>query len=233
MTSAINPGEIKAFVFDVGGVLALDAPRYFLSEVAVREGLEIEELVKIWRKNIGQLTRGEMTENEFWLAFISELNLKTPPEDLLVRFKEDIRLFLLLDKGFIEYLRSFKEELNTHRKEPVKFAILSNNVKEWTQELAKQFDLPSLFDEILYSSDEGEVKPDKIIFQKILVKLDVNPHEALVVDNREKNILAAKELGMHGILFSDPEEFKAAMTVMHFSKPAKREMINQHQQRSE
>ena len=224
MTQSFNPVEIKALVFDVGGVLALDAPRYFLSELAVRESLDVEDLVRMWKKNLGQLITGKISEDQFWLLFIDDLNLKIPQDELLVRFKKEIRLFLLLDKGLLGYLRSLKDELNAHCMEPVKFAILSNNVKEWAKELERQADLGELFEVIMYSCDEGLAKPDPSLFQKVCIKLDAGPSHIMFIDNREKNLRQAKEIGMHPILFSTPDEFKAAMTVAHISKPVQKEV---------
>lgn len=218
MIPTINPAEIKALVFDVGGVLALDAPRFFLSELAVREDLDLEELVGTWKKNFGELTKGTISESEFWMGFIDEINLTIPPEELLERFKQELRLFLLLDKNVIQYLRQLKEELNEHRKVPVKFAILSNNVKEWAKALESQDTLTDIFEVIMYSCDEGITKPDPVIFQKLLVKLDASPKQVLFIDNREKNIRAAKALGMHALQFTTGDDFKEAMLALHLSR---------------
>jgi len=227
MISTINPAEIKALVFDVGGVLALDAPRFFLSELAVRESLDIEELVVSWKKNFGALTVGVMSEQEFWMAFIEDINLKIPPEELIERFKTELRLFLLLDKNVIQYLRQLKEEVNEHRKVPVAFAILSNNVKEWAKVLESQDKLNDLFEVIMYSCDEGVTKPDPVIFKKLLVKLDVKAREVLFIDNREKNLQAAKALDMHVMLFTTCDEFKEAMLTLHFSRRKEAQTTNE------
>lgn len=219
MPEPFRPTDIKAMIFDVGGVLAIDAPRYFLSEVSVKEGVEIEELVGIWKKHFPILVRGQMTENEFWLAFIKDLNLEIPEEEQLSRFKSMIRLFILLDKEFLSYLRELKSEIAKERpKEPVKFAILSNNVKEWSAELEEQGDLQGVFDVIMYSCEEKIVKPDPELYSRLLKRLGAAPDEVIFIDNKAKNVQGAKAIGMYGLVFTTPDEFKAQMADLKMVK---------------
>jgi len=219
MAEPFRPGDIKAMIFDVGGVLAIDAPRYFLSELSVKEEVGIEDLVEIWKQQFPKLVRGQMTENEFWLAFIKELNLEIPEEEQLERYKNMIRLFVLLDKDFLAYLRELKAEISRERpKETIKFAILSNNVKEWAAELEQQGDLHGVFDEVMYSFEEKIVKPDPALYSKLLKKLGVEPDETIFIDNKAKNVQSARSLGMYGLVFTTPEEFKKEMIELKMVK---------------
>ena len=200
MPEPFRPTDIKAMIFDVGGVLAIDAPRYFLSELSVKEGVEIEELVRIWKKHFPRLVRGQMTENEFWLAFIKDLNLEIPEEEQLSRFKSMIRLFILLDKEFLSYLRELKSEIAKERpKEPVKFAILSNNVKEWSAELEEQGDLQSVFDVIMYSCEEKIVKPDPELYSRLLKDSGLRLMRSYSSTTRQRTYKAPKPQGCTGL----------------------------------
>lgn len=220
MAESFRASDIKALIFDVGGVLALDAPRYFLSELSVKEGIDIGELAEIWKRFFPKLVRAEMTENEFWLSFIKELNLEIPHDIQLERFKQEMRLFILLDKEFFTYLKQLKEEISHERpKEPIKFAILSNNVKEWVEELGQQADLGSVFDEQIYSCDLKQVKPDKELYTAALKKLGAEPDEVIFIDNKPRNVEAARSAGMYGLVFTTPEEFKKEMIELKMVKP--------------
>ena len=63
-------------------------------------------------------------------------------------------------------------------------------------------------DGIVVSAYEKLVKPDPAIYQCILDRYDLVPEETVFIDDSEKNIEAAKALGIHGIVFSDLEDGK-------------------------
>ena len=62
-----------------------------------------------------------------------------------------------------------------------------------------------LFDVVFCSGEEGVVKPDRIAFEKTLERLGVNPEQAVFIDDTEEHVLAARNLGLHGILFTSAE----------------------------
>lgn len=63
-----------------------------------------------------------------------------------------------------------------------------------------------LFDITLVSSDLKLVKPSREIFDKAIEKCAVPPQEILFIDDSEKNIAAAQELGIKGIVYKDLPE---------------------------
>jgi len=219
MQKTFRPQDIKAIIFDLGGVLGADAPTDFREQLAVRELIDLDEVNSTWRKHVPPLNLGKITEDQFWNAFISDLNIGLPPEHLLERFKKEFHLFLVLDKDFLDYLKEFKQELIKARpRSTMKFGILSNNVKEWLVVTTPQYDLPSVFDSILYSCNEGMAKPDPAFFKKSLQALGVEPDQVLFVDNKPSNVEAAKALGMYGLVFSTPEDFKKIMVELKMIK---------------
>ena len=65
-----------------------------------------------------------------------------------------------------------------------------------------RWDLWSLFDPIVTSYGEGVAKPDPEIYQRLLQKLDVPAEQCLFIDDIERNLLPAQQLGMKTILFT-------------------------------
>ena len=59
-----------------------------------------------------------------------------------------------------------------------------------------------------FSCELGLAKPDPAIYNKFLELLNVQPPEAIFVDDLQKNIDAANALGIHGIRFRDPRQAK-------------------------
>ena len=57
----------------------------------------------------------------------------------------------------------------------------------------------------IYSYQVKLCKPDKRIYTELLTKYNLKPEETIFIDDREDNIKAAKELGIHGIIFQNVE----------------------------
>ena len=50
------------------------------------------------------------------------------------------------------------------------------------------------------------MKPEERIYRIALQQLDVNPQEAIFIDDRQENIEGANNLGIHTILFETPQQ---------------------------
>ena len=79
-----------------------------------------------------------------------------------------------------------------------------SNWSRWGVEILREknkLDFLSLFDGGLFSYEVGVKKPDRKIYDAFLKKFKINPKEAIFVDNKKKNIDAAKKFGLQGVLF--------------------------------
>lgn len=79
-----------------------------------------------------------------------------------------------------------------------------SNWSRWGVEILREknkLDFLSLFDGGLFSYEVGVKKPDRKIYDAFLKKFKINPKEAIFVDNKKKNIEAAKKFGLRGVLF--------------------------------
>ena len=88
-----------------------------------------------------------------------------------------------------------------------KLYVLSNMSLEFIAFLRK-FPIYQLFDGEVVSCEEHVVKPERRIYETLLVRYKLNPHETLFIDDRERNITAAQELEIDGFVFDheDPEK---------------------------
>ena len=64
-----------------------------------------------------------------------------------------------------------------------KTGLISNNVKEWQPAWDKVIPTRDLFDATIFSSEVGCRKPNSEIFNIALHELDVQPHEAIFLDD--------------------------------------------------
>jgi putative hydrolase of the HAD superfamily len=80
--------------------------------------------------------------------------------------------------------------------------LLSNHAKEWINYCEKRFAYHSLFTACLYSFEVGIGKPQKSIYNLLLKRIGEKPENCLFIDDMEKNVLAAQELGFTTIQFT-------------------------------
>jgi putative hydrolase of the HAD superfamily len=85
----------------------------------------------------------------------------------------------------------------------MKLAIITNGNTHRQKAKIMNTCLHECFDVILISEEAGVSKPDKLIFQLALNKLQVHPEDALFVgDNLEKDIGGSQRAGLKGIWFN-------------------------------
>ncbi len=81
-------------------------------------------------------------------------------------------------------------------------AILSNDVKEWSNYLCTKFGLNRLFKIVVVSGEVGYRKPDKRIYNVLLNRIQSSPLDCVFVDDRSKNLRPASEIGIKTIKFA-------------------------------
>jgi len=85
--------------------------------------------------------------------------------------------------------------------------LLTNNVAEWSDAWRSTIPVDELFDDVVDSSDVGLRKPDPAIYLLACERLGVAPERTVFLDDAERNVEAAKELGMRGIVVGpDPRD---------------------------
>jgi len=113
-----------------------------------------------------------------------------------------------IEKDYLEtYLRIDPEFMGVTKKlaKNYSLAILSNDVKEWSNYLRLKFDLNRLFKVIIISGEVGYRKPDKRIYHILLDKIQSPPSDCVFVDDRSKNLCPASEIGVKTIRFAREE----------------------------
>ena len=86
----------------------------------------------------------------------------------------------------------------------IRQAIITNNAKEFGDMWRQLIPVDELFEAVIDSSAVGMRKPDLRIFQLALERMDVSrPDASAFLDDFEPNVIAARALGMHGVLVGE------------------------------
>jgi putative hydrolase of the HAD superfamily len=89
-------------------------------------------------------------------------------------------------------------------------ALLSNERLSLRARL-EHWDLASLFDYIVISAEVGMRKPDPAIYRRAAEGLALPAETCVFIDDREGNVLAAREVGMHALRFESIEQLRPAL----------------------
>lgn len=90
----------------------------------------------------------------------------------------------------------------------VPVALLSNSLGD---DCYAGYDLPALFDAVVISAEIGARKPSSRAYAAVCTELGVAPEHAVMVDDLEHNIVAARRFGMAGIVHTDAASTTAAL----------------------
>jgi HAD superfamily hydrolase (TIGR01509 family) len=105
-------------------------------------------------------------------------------------------------------------ELISELKTSYKIGMLSNIYSNWIRtDFLSETEI-ALFNDMVFSFEVGTVKPDPEMFLIACNRLGVTPAEALMVDDREHNILAARTVGMQGITYTNFQVFKSELNTL-------------------
>ena len=66
-----------------------------------------------------------------------------------------------------------------------------------------------LLEGIVISSEEHLIKPDPRIYQCLIDRYELQPSESIFVDDKQKNVDAAKACGMGGLLFTNADQLRS------------------------
>ncbi len=175
----------KWIIFDVMGVIfevGDDTNDLLVPYIQRRNGMiSAEKINGMYLK----ASLGEISSSNFWkkLGFFRYWEIE----------REYLDTCLRIDPNFMVIAKKLAKN---HY-----LAILSNDVKEWSNYLRIKFDLNSLFKTIVISGEVGYRKPDKRIYNILLDKIQSYPSDCVFIDDRTKNLLPASEIGIKTIRF--------------------------------
>lgn len=188
--------QISAVFFDFGNVLFSFLPEKRLKKMCAASGISEKKLYHtLWASGFSDACdAGDYTSQEMFEQACNLLqwfpNYSTFKNLWTSAFELDTQVF----------------SLATHIQPNIKTGILSNNPEILREMLHEDFpQVEKQFDPIIFSSAFKITKPNVGIFQKAATEIGQATNEILFIDDSEKYILSAKNLGMQTIHFTNPE----------------------------
>ena len=191
--------DIRAVIFDWGGVFETLPDDAAIAEWERRLGLAPHTLVvDLWGPTWRLFSHGVISEEEYMERVSAHLGF--PDVETGYRFLEELYTDNCLQTLWVQTVRALRSRYRV--------ALLSNaasNQVEWVRERFG-FNIPAEFDVYVNSAVVGISKPNPAIYRLTLEQLGVEPHQAVLVDDRLRNVDAARFLGIHTVQCVDTEK---------------------------
>ena len=188
--------QIKAVVFDWGGVLVDNPTKQLLEYSAKFFGVSTEKLLEVFSPYENDFQRGILSEKILIETLKKKLNANASEGTLF--WKDAIRKSIHEKKAMYSLTKELKSRGYT-------VGFLSNTESAAVEYFyEKKYD--SFFDVILFSCVENLLKPEKEIYLLLLEKLSLESNEVIFIDDKPENVEGAEKAGLHGILFTSEEQ---------------------------
>ena len=202
-TSSLSDGGedllsvIKSVIFDWGGVLIENPTEGILRYSREVLGIGTGCMLAAYRKLIPYLQEGKISEEEFWKGVRRRTGAKggLPASLWLDAFEH----------SYVEDEDVFAVAHALHGR-GCRTGILSNTEKPARPIMER--DSYRIFDPIVLSWEVGSSKPKRQIYEVLIETLALPPSEILFIDDVEAYVLAARELGLQALLFTDAETLR-------------------------
>jgi epoxide hydrolase-like predicted phosphatase len=196
---------IEAVIFDIGGVLEFNPSTGWPERWAARLGIaldEFEHLVTAAQAS-GEIGTQSLTDIEERTAKALEIDQSTIAE--------------LMEDMWTEYVGTLNRELVEYfvRLRPrYKTGMLSDSFVGAREREQAAHALQDMCDVIVYSHEEGYVKPDARMYRIVCDRLEVAPGAAVLLDDVQTNVDGAISAGMLAIAYSSNDQAIAELDAL-------------------
>ncbi len=190
--------EIKAIIFDNGGVVLKCANEEFRRDIIKNLGISREEYMEKLVPLFHKIDRGFITRKQFWISTFKKLNRKFDPSSLNLLYTAHKKYFKVNQQVF-----SLAKKL----KSKYIVAMLSNTLADHAK-ASYEKGIYKHFSPCILSHQVRMRKPNKNIYRYTVKKLKLKPQECVFIDDLKRNMPAPKSIGINTILFRNYTQLK-------------------------
>lgn len=197
------PQEIKAILFDLGGVL-IELDGLPIKDHWIDQPLDYAQNWIVWgqAQSVVAFETGNLPADEFPQAVIDELQLR-------VSIPAFIETFTHWPKGYLNGATALLHALKPF----CTLAYFSNTNIYHLPWLREQCRFDTIFDYEFASYEIGYFKPDVQGFQYVAEQMQLQPEHILFIDDNQMNVDGAKLCGMQAYLARGIEQVKAVLNM--------------------
>jgi len=196
----------KNIVFDLGGVLVDWNPNYLYKNI-----FDTREETDFFLENICNLAWNARQDAGRTLEEATRVLIEQHP-DFSIQIKVYYERWTEMFNGHIQGSVDILSQLRSNG--DYRLLALTNWSGETFPIALQIFDFFQWFEGIVVSGDEKLIKPDHRLYQILFDRYNIHPGESIFIDDSLANITAAKELGMTGIHFTNPDQLSNELKVI-------------------
>lgn len=187
--------------FDWGGVVADDPGDEFLNQLLRHIGATENQVQEIHQNYMKRFMRGQISEVEYWTLLKDKYGFAIGDS-----ISEEFMKWtgLRANETILELVDSIKEK-------GLQTAVFSN-VIEPTYNVLQAAGYYDRFDKIIASCKVGYAKPEPEIYNLALETLNTTAAKSIFIDDKELNLVPARELGFTTILAKNPDQIITDIT---------------------
>jgi HAD superfamily hydrolase (TIGR01509 family) len=197
----------EAIIFDYGSVLEgpLDEDAFQASLAALAHEYGFEKGLDLWyHLYVGdvweQAKRGQISREAFWEDRLGALGI-TAGEG-----RRAFKARLFEHRGLRPGMRELLGELRGR----YHLAVMSNTSRRnFGRYLVERRGLDDIFEVVVSSAEIGAAKPEAAIYRVTLERLNIQPGQALFIDDLARNTRAAEALGIPSVVFTSVGALRA------------------------
>lgn len=185
--TAAFPPSISTVIFDYGHVICLPPTQEDWTRLCRAAGVSREEFHAAFWADRADFD-AYLSPVEYWEQVGRRLGTAWDQARIQRIWSEGIAMWLSPDPEIVYLIERLRER-------GLRLALLSNMPHDLAG-LLRHSPVLAPFESLFFSCDVGRVKPDSAFYAHALRELGIAPHEALFVDDKEENVLAAERLGI-------------------------------------
>ncbi|MGK9254024.1 HAD family phosphatase [Paenibacillus sp. P22] len=187
---------IKAFLFDMDGVIIDSEPLHFDVDIRVMAYLGAEITQTELEPYVG------MTNPAMWKAIKEQYGFPHSTEEIIdYQLKDKLQELDKLDIEPIEGIRELLDELRSHG---VAIGLASSSPRVFIEAVLGKFGLADYFGCIVSGEEVPQGKPAPDVYLEAASVLGIQPADCVVLEDSRNGVRAAKAAGMRAIGFINP-----------------------------
>lgn len=199
--------KIKLVIFDCYGVTLFGDYPMLCKQLAKRFKRDWKKLHDVfYYKYFNMAAERKITQKQAWILSVKETKLPVSwkvPRDM---HKNNWKL----NKPVAEFARKLGKETTT--------LMLSKNTRSQFAETEKKCRHKQYFKHVVNTWEIGLPKASKKTYNYITKRFKVKPQEIIYIDDQKNNLVEAKKMGIHTILYKSFTQFKKDFNILYYSR---------------
>ena len=190
------PKDLPTIIFDLGGVYFTDGTDSAITTISERYSVDRQVVTEVFFGEIGTKYReNKISIQEFWRIAKTIWKLENEPTDTLINIWHEG--YIPID-GVCKIIKQLKSD-------GFELLFFSGSTKERVDYLENKYHFLQYFDSGIFSFMVGIRKSTLTVYHYLLEIASNNSENCIYIDNHEKYLVPARQLGMRTILFTTSE----------------------------